>query len=178
VKHDMTASRPHRITLRFLAEPVDVNFGGKVHGGAVMKWIDQAGYSCAVGWTGDYCVTQYVGGIYFLRPILVGELVETRAQVIRTGNTSLHVAVEVYAGDPLGTTLQRASHCVIVFVALDHQGRPKQVPKWSPSSAVDVALEQYAVRLLDFRKQLDQEMEARLKWLDEQRPDNLSRINA
>jgi acyl-CoA hydrolase len=174
----MTATRPHRITLRFLAEPIHVNFGGKVHGGAVMKWIDQAAYSCAVGWSGDYCVTQYVGGIHFLRPIHVGELVEMRAQVIRTGTTSLHIAVDVYAGDPMGTTMQRASHCVIVFVALDHQGRPKEVPKWTPSSAVDVALEQYAVRLQDFRKQLDQEMEARLKWLDEQRPDHLSRVHA
>ena len=46
--------RPRGVTLRFLAEPADVNFGGKVHGGAVMKWIDQAGYTCAAGWTGTY----------------------------------------------------------------------------------------------------------------------------
>ena len=45
-------SRPRAVTLRFLAEPSHVNFGGKVHGGAVMKWIDQAGYTCAAGWTG------------------------------------------------------------------------------------------------------------------------------
>ena len=37
------------ITLRFLAEPTAVNFGGKIHGGAVMKWIDEAGYACAAG---------------------------------------------------------------------------------------------------------------------------------
>ena len=49
--------RPRKVTLRFLAAPTDVNFGGKVHGGAVMKWIDQAGYTCAAGWTGHYCVT-------------------------------------------------------------------------------------------------------------------------
>src|SRR5918998_24965 len=55
--------REREITLRFLAEPTDMNFGGKVHGGAVMKWIDQAGYACAVGWSGQYCVTVYVGGI-------------------------------------------------------------------------------------------------------------------
>ena len=73
------------ITLRFLAEPTDVNFGGKVHGGAVMKWIDQAGYTCAAGWTGTYCVTVYLGGLHFLGPIRVGELVELRALVIRTG---------------------------------------------------------------------------------------------
>jgi acyl-CoA hydrolase len=54
------------ITLRFLAEPGDVNFGGKVHGGAVMKWIDQAGYAYAVAWSRHYCVTVYVGGIRFL----------------------------------------------------------------------------------------------------------------
>jgi acyl-CoA hydrolase len=60
--------REREITLRFLAEPTDVNFGGKVHGGAVMKWIDQAGYACAVGWSGQYCVTVYVGGIRFHSP--------------------------------------------------------------------------------------------------------------
>ena len=62
------------ITLRFLAEPGDVNFGGKVHGGAVMKWIDQVGYTCAAGWTGTYCVTVYLGGLHFLGPIHVGEV--------------------------------------------------------------------------------------------------------
>ena len=62
-------SRSREITLRFLAEPGDVNFGGKVHGGAVMKWIDQAGYACAVSWSGYYCVTVSVGGIRFLRKL-------------------------------------------------------------------------------------------------------------
>ena len=57
-----TRGSQREITMRFLAEPMDVNFGGKVHGGAVMKWIDQAGYACAVGWSGLYCVTLYVGG--------------------------------------------------------------------------------------------------------------------
>ena len=53
----------HEVTLRFLAEPTDVNYGGKVHGGAVMKWIDQAGYAAAVAWSGHCCVTVAVGGI-------------------------------------------------------------------------------------------------------------------
>jgi len=92
--------REREITLRFLAEPTDVNFGGKVHGGAVMKWIDQAGYACAVGWSGQYCVTVYVGGIRFHRPVLIGNMVEVSAKLIYTGKTSMHVAVEVSAGDP------------------------------------------------------------------------------
>ena len=41
----MPNTRPSNITLRFLAEPMDVNFGGNVHGGTVMKWIDQAAYT-------------------------------------------------------------------------------------------------------------------------------------
>ena len=44
----------HEVTFRFLAQPTDVNFGGKVHGGMAMKWIDQAGYACVVGWSGMY----------------------------------------------------------------------------------------------------------------------------
>ena len=66
------------LTLRFLAEPADVNFGGKVHGGAVMKWIDLCAYGCAAGWSGKYCITAYVGGMHFVKPILVGSMVVPR----------------------------------------------------------------------------------------------------
>ena len=161
----MPTSPPRGITLRFLAEPTDVNFGGKVHGGAVMKWIDQAGYTCAAGWTGTYCVTVYLGGLHFLGPIHVGELVELRALVIRTGRTSLDVAVDVYAGDPKRAERRRTGPCVMVFVALGVDGRPAPVPPWQPESELDRALEGYAERLSALRKQMDAEMDARLGTL-------------
>jgi acyl-CoA hydrolase len=154
--------RQRAITLRFLAEPTDVNFGGKVHGGAVMKWIDQAGYTCAAGWTGTYCVTVYLGGLHFLGPIRVGELVELRALVIRTGRTSLDIAIDVYAGDPKSAERRRTGHCVVVFVALGPDGKPAGVPRWTPETPVDRALESYAERLAGLRKQMDAEMEERL----------------
>jgi acyl-CoA hydrolase len=160
-------SRPRAVTLRFLAEPAHVNFGGKVHGGAVMKWIDQAGYTCAAGWTGGYCVTIYVGGLRFLRPIHVGEVVELRALVIRTGRTSLHVAVDIYARDPKVPELTRTGHCVIVFVALDEQGRPRPVPPWTPETDTDRALQAYAVRLIELRRLMDAEMDAHLGQLED-----------
>jgi acyl-CoA hydrolase len=160
-------SRPRAVTLRFLAEPSHVNFGGKVHGGAVMKWIDQAGYTCAAGWTGGYCVTIYVGGLRFLRPIHVGEVVELRALVIRTGRTSLHVAVDIYARDPKEPELTRTGHCVIVFVALDEQGRPRSVPPWTPETDTDRALQAYAVRLIELRRLMDAEMDAHLGQLED-----------
>ena len=60
------------ITLRFLAEPGTVNFGGKVHGGTVMKCIDEAGYACATRWPKNYFVTVSAGSIRFQKPILIG----------------------------------------------------------------------------------------------------------
>ncbi len=81
-------SPQREITLRFLAEPQDVNFGGKVHGGAVMKWIDLAAYACAAGWSGRYCVTAYAGGIRFVAPIHVGNLVEVDATDVMFTNPS------------------------------------------------------------------------------------------
>ena len=150
--------REREITLRFLAEPMEVNFGGKVHGGAVMKWIDQAGYTCAVGWSGHYCVTVYVGGIRFYKPVLIGHIVEVRATLIYTGKTSMHVAVDVSAGDPKDRQFTKTTHCIIIFVAVDSDGKPVEVPAWSPESAEDIALQNYALRLMELRKDIEEEM--------------------
>jgi acyl-CoA hydrolase len=49
--------------LRFLAAATDVNWGGKVHGGTVMRWIDEVAYVCGVGWSGTECVAVYAGGV-------------------------------------------------------------------------------------------------------------------
>jgi acyl-CoA hydrolase len=151
-----TAKR--EISLRFLAEPGDVNFGGKVHGGMVMKWIDQAGYTCAVGWSGRYCVTVYVGGIRFIRPIHIGNVVEVHAKVIYTGTTSMHIAVDVLAGDPREENFQKTTHCVIVFVAMGEDGHTAQVQKWNPDSEDDKVLESYALKLMSLRDSIDSEM--------------------
>jgi acyl-CoA hydrolase len=142
-------------TLRFLAEPSEVNFGGNVHGGTVMKWIDHAGYTCAVGWSGRYCVTVYVGGIQFQHPIHIGDLVEVRAKVIYTGKTSVHICVEVWAGDPRDRELRRTTHCVIVFVSVDRDRNPVPVAPWVPVMPADLALQDYALQLTEQRKLLD-----------------------
>jgi len=70
------------ITLRFLAAPTDAGYSGNVGGGRVLQWIDQAGYACAVGWSGRYCVTAYVGNVKFSRPVGVGHLVEVAARLV------------------------------------------------------------------------------------------------
>ena len=78
-----------------------------VHGGAVMKWIDQAGYSCASAWCEQYCVTVYVGGIRFIKPVLIGDMVRIDAQLIHTGNTSMHIAIDVWSKKLLRIIMKR-----------------------------------------------------------------------
>ena len=148
--------RDRKITLRFLAEPTDVNFGGKMFGGSVMKWIDLAGYACAAGWAGRYCVTAYVGGIQFERPISIGDLVESRARVLLTGRTSMHIAVDVYSRAPTADEYAHTTHCLMVFVAVDEAGHPVPVPPWRPETDEDRAQAEYAARM----KALSLEIEA------------------
>ena len=148
--------RKREVILRFLAEPTDVNFGDKVHGGAVMKWIDQAGYACAVGWSRQYCVTLYVGGIRFYKPVHIGNMVEVRAKLIYTGRTSMHIAVDVSAGDPKDGRYAQTTHCIIVFVGLDGQGRPIEIKRWEPQTEEDMALEQYAKSMMELRKGIEE----------------------
>ena len=111
------------ITLRFLAEPSTVNFGGKVHGGTVMKWIDEAGYACATRWAKRYCVTVSVGSIRFQRPVPIGDLVEVEARLAYTGRTSMNISVEVRSGDMKTGQMQVITECLVVFVAVDADGK-------------------------------------------------------
>jgi acyl-CoA hydrolase len=147
------------ITLRFLAEPQDVNFGGKVHGGAVMKWIDLAAYACAAGWSGRYCVTAYAGGIRFVEPIHVGSLVEVEAKVIYTGNTSMHIAVEVNACDPKTLNRRLTTHCIVIMVAVDQNGQSEHIPEWIPKTDADIKQHESAKKLMEMRKQIGEEMQ-------------------
>ncbi|MBW3695485.1 acyl-CoA thioesterase [Vibrio sp. T187] len=153
------------ITLRFLAEPGDVNFGGKVHGGAAMKWIDLAAYACSAGWSGKYCITAYAGGIRFVAPIHVGNLVEVRARVIYTGSSSMHIGIDVQASDPKELNNRLTTHCIVIMVAVDENGNPTKVPEWVPETPEDIEMRDSAIRLMNMRKQIGEEMEAHVKYL-------------
>lgn len=143
------------VTMRFLAQPGDVNFGGKVHGGMVMKWIDQAGYACAVGWSGRYCVTVAVGGIEFHTPVMIGDLVEVTAKLIATGTSSMRLAVDVQARDLKGGSARVTTNCLIMFVALDDAGHPTPVPSWVPQTEDDRHLADYASRLVGVSRAME-----------------------
>ncbi len=73
------------VVLRFLAAPTDVNWGGKVHGGIVMRWIDEAAHVLASRWFSSPAnAAVYAGGVRFYRPLLIGDVVEVEARLLLT----------------------------------------------------------------------------------------------
>lgn len=148
----------NKVVFQFISEPTDVNFGGKVHGGVVMKWIDQTAFTCARTWSGTYCVTVYVGGIRFLKPIRIGDVVKVEAKVIYTGKSSIHIAVDVFSKSFEEEKMTKTTHCVIVFVSVDESGKPQKVKSWEPTNKGEKELEHYAKKLKALREKINDEM--------------------
>ena len=150
-----TAGRDDRITLRFMTTPADTAAGGRsIAAGSVMEWIDKAGYACAVGWAGAYCVTAYVGNVRHRRPVAPGSLVEVQARIVYTGRTSMHVVVTVSSAEVSDRLYTPATTCILVFVAKGADGRPAAVPSWSPVSRSDRKLAAAALERMDARAEI------------------------
>jgi 4-hydroxybenzoyl-CoA thioesterase len=154
------ASGRRELTLRFLAAPTDAGYSGTVGGGRVLEWIDKAGYAAAAGWSGTYCVTAYVGNVRFTRPVNVGDLVEATARVIHTGTTSMHILVTVCAGNPRDGDLAATTQCLMIFVAVDGDGRPTPVPEFVPETDADVEWQESAVKRISLRADIAEAMAA------------------
>jgi acyl-CoA hydrolase len=148
------------VVLRFLAAPTDVGYAGAVVGGRVLEWIDKAGYACAVGWSGRYCVTAYVGDVRLTRQVESGHLVEVRAHLVHSGRTSMHVRVAVSSADPQRGHYQDATECLMVFVAVDGDGSPTPVPPWSPRDEEGARRQQDVVRRVELRREIERLMAA------------------
>ncbi|WP_311416201.1 hotdog domain-containing protein [Microbacterium sp. ISL-103] len=147
------------MTLRFVATPQDAGFTrDAVAAGSILEWIDKAGYVCAVGWSSAYCVTAYVGNVHYTRQIRPGELVEASAQIVHTGRTSMHVLVRLSSADTRAREYVPAMHCLLVFVAVDDEGRPTEVREWIPESVEDRTLQENARQRVALRQAIHREM--------------------
>lgn len=154
LQHYTGASESCRETLRFLAAPTTVNWGGNVHGGVVMQWIDESATLVGERWNGGPAVAVYAGGVRFHRPLHIGDLVEVHGRLIHTGTSSMHVAVRVHSGDPRTGEMHLTTECTMVLVGLDDDGHKHAVPSWRPVLPEDVALDEHAVKLVGIRKRL------------------------
>lgn len=143
-----------REIFRFLAAPTDVNWGGNAHGGIVMRWIDEVARACAMSWCGKDAVAAYSGGIHFLSPIHIGDVVELEARLIHTGPHSMHIAVHVRAKDPKGNQWRDTTQCMTIFVTRDETGHAASIPQLVARSEEDVRLDAHAIDLKRRRAEL------------------------
>lgn len=137
------------LTLRFLASQGIPAPARRVSGGTVLRWVDEAGFACASAWAKGPCVTEFLGGAHFVRPIRPGDLVEVHARLASTTDTTMHLALEVRSGGIHGEPLQEVLHCVAVYAAVDAQEQPRNIDHWSPETPGDVALAQRVQAHLD-----------------------------
>ncbi|GAB4308649.1 MAG: acyl-CoA thioesterase [Phototrophicales bacterium] len=117
-----------RVTLSVVMGPQDTNSLGNVHGGVIMRLIDEAAGFAAMRHAGRPAVTVVVDSITFMHPIHVGMLVMFNAELTYVGRTSMEVRVEVIAENVLQGKSRLSNTAYLVFVALDDNGRPTQVP--------------------------------------------------
>lgn len=106
----------------------DANTAGFVHGGMVMKTVDEAAAIAAIRHCGRRVVTAGIDRVTFTEPINVGELLTCLATVNAAWRTSIEVGVRVEAEDPRSGERRHTSTAYVTMVALDDQGRPTPVP--------------------------------------------------
>ncbi len=120
------------VVLSSLMNPADANFLGNIHGGVIMKLIDEAAATCAFQFCRARVVTAAIDRIDFHYPVDVGNLVVLKANMNYAGRTSMEVGVRVEAEDLASGTITHCASAYVVFVALDEERRPIPVPKLVP----------------------------------------------
>ena len=137
---DILAPKPisaSRITLSQLMHPEHANLLGNVHGGWIMKLVDEAGALACMRHAQRKAVTVAIDSMTFRQPIKIGDLVILHAEVTYTGRTSMEVTVEVLAENPITGEQTHTNNAYLVYVALDDDGRPTSVPSLQAETEED-----------------------------------------
>ncbi len=124
----------HQLTMSVLMTPDTANFSGKVHGGSLLKLLDQVAYACASRYAGSYVVTLSVDQVMFRQAIQVGELVTFLASINHTGKSSMEVGIKVIAEDIRGKVVRHVNSCFFTMVAVDDDGKPVAAPPFMPTT--------------------------------------------
>lgn len=118
-----------RVTLAQLMQPEHANTLGNVHGGWIMKLVDEAGALACMRHAQKRVVTVAIDSMSFRRPIRIGDLVTLTAEVTLAGRTSMEVEVRVQAENPLSGEPTQTNMAYLVYVALGEDGKPARVPQ-------------------------------------------------
>jgi acyl-CoA hydrolase len=149
----------HQLNMTVLMSPDMANFSGNVHGGAILKLLDQVAYACASRYASQYVVTLSVDQVTFRQPIHVGELVTFLASVNHTGTSSMEVGIKVIAEEIRTQVVRHVNSCFFTMVAVDNDRRPVPVPPLRPFTVEEKRRFEGAV----LRKQLRQELARRFE---------------
>lgn len=103
--------------------PDMANFSGHVHGGAMLRLLDQVAYACAARYSGSYVVTLSVDQVTFREPVHVGELATFQASINFTGTTSMEVGIRVEAESIRSRTSRHVMTCYFTMVSVDEKGQ-------------------------------------------------------
>ena len=145
-----------QLTMTVLMTPDMANFSGNVHGGTLLKYMDEVAYACASRYAGRYVVTLSVDQVTFRELVHVGELVTFLASVNYTGRTSMEVGIKVITENIRERSVRHTNSCFFTMVAVDEARKPVQVPPLSPSTPDERRRWDAAVIRKTLRKELAQ----------------------
>ncbi|MEF9995685.1 MAG: acyl-CoA thioesterase [Burkholderiaceae bacterium] len=151
----------HELSMTVLMTPDTANFAGHVHGGTILKLLDQVAYACASRYAGRYVVTLSVDQVVFRQPVDVGQLVTFLASVNTTGTSSMEIGIKVIAENIRIQEVRHVVSCFFTMVAIDDDGAPVAVPRLEPVTPDQKR--RHAAALV--RKEMRRELEQRYKAL-------------
>ena len=150
----------HQLTMTVLMTPDTANFTGNVHGGAILKLLDEVAYACASRYAARYVVTMSVDQVIFRQPIHVGELVTFLASVNHTGRSSMEIGVRVVAENIRTQEKRHVNSCYFTMVAVDDNRKPTVVSPFIPQSDEEKRRHAAAEIRKNLRIQADTQLQA------------------
>ena len=153
----------HQLTMTVLMTPDTANFSGNVHGGNILKLLDQVAYACASRYAGTYVVTMSVDQVTFRQPIHVGELVTFLAAVNYTGRTSMEVGIKVVAENIRTQEVRHVNSCFFTMIAVDDDKKPVAVPPLRPFGPDEQRRYEQAMARKDLRLALERKHHERVE---------------
>jgi acyl-CoA hydrolase len=148
-----------RSSTRRLMDLIDANANGNVHGGVIMRMVDESAAIVAI--KHSQCptvVTARVERFDFLAPAFIGDVVSVHCEMRYVGRSSMEVGVEVMAENLLSDELRHIASSYVIFVALDEQRRPTPVPPLVAADDAEKALLQRAHQRRSHRQKIDEEL--------------------
>ena len=149
------------LTMTVLMTPDMANFSGNVHGGSLLKLLDQVAYACAAKYCKNYVVTAALDQVFFRQQVNVGELVTFYAHVNHVGRSSMEIGVKVVAEHLRTNEKRHTTSCYFTMVAMDENGKSVEVPRLS----LDTDTEKKHYAAAEMRKKLRQESLERSRTL-------------